>query len=345
VAVGVAVVLAKATRERRTAPPPRRDRELGLRPGERAVEGLRRMALGQADLALELLAADNDAPSRRAVHDTRKAIKRLRALLRLLEHELGAARYAREDAALRDVGRRLSGARDAAVLLATLDALIERHPRKLAHRKDVRNLRRALLEERKRMDERTLGDATTRAQALSELRAFRARVTSWDLGDRGAAAPMHEGLERIYAQGRKRHRRAARAKQGDVLAMHRWRKRVKDLRYAAEMLRQTTQHPHSDGRGADARLRRVAKRADRLGEALGEDHDLAVLAQRVRANGKHGSGGRGGGARKSRRIKRSTRKLLLKLIAKRRRKLRRGALRDGGRLYRRKPERFAARIS
>jgi CHAD domain-containing protein len=113
------------------------------------------------------------------VHDTRKALKRLRALLRLLEPELGARTRAREDNTLRQIGRSLSGARDAEVLLHTLDALIERHPRKLARRKDLRKFRRLLLMERQRMEQGTLSSSVARAHVLAELRAFRARLASW----------------------------------------------------------------------------------------------------------------------------------------------------------------------
>ena len=87
------------------------------------------MALGQLDLAIELLStARNGGPDEDAVHETRKALKRLRALVRLLEPELGAQAFARENAALRDAGRRLAGARDAEVMVGTLDALIAAPP-------------------------------------------------------------------------------------------------------------------------------------------------------------------------------------------------------------------------
>ena len=73
-------------------------------------------------------AGDPAQAGARTVHETRKALKRLRALLVLLRPELGAKRYARENAALRDCGRRLAGARDAEVMLGTLDSLVRRDP-------------------------------------------------------------------------------------------------------------------------------------------------------------------------------------------------------------------------
>jgi CHAD domain-containing protein len=341
VAVGVAVALAKTARGRHAAPLSDEDRQLGLAPGEPPFDGLQRMALGQVDIAIEQLrrASGDGANAATAVHETRKALKRLRALLRLLERELSAEVYAREDAAVRDIGRLLSGPRDAQVMLDTLDSLIERHPRKLARRKDVRKLRRALLAERDRLERQTLGESATLAQALAQLGALRARITAWSLSDRDAAKLIERGLRDLYAQGRRRFRRARRNNGKDVHAMHRWRKRVKDLRYAAEMLerRPAARKKRS---GASSRLHSLAERTDALAELLGEDHDLAVLAERVRAEAKPRNHRR----KRSQSIGRATRKQLLQLIARRRRKLRRRALREGERLYRCRPKKFARRL-
>src|SRR5579862_1243587 len=140
-AVGLGVTLARAGRGRLAALQRARERDLGMLPGERLGTGLKRMASEQLDLAIEQLSQTNGAgPPEEAVHETRKAIKRLRTMLRLLEGAHGKAAVASETAALREVAAQLSGARDAEVMLATLDALVERHPRKL-QRKGVRQLR------------------------------------------------------------------------------------------------------------------------------------------------------------------------------------------------------------
>ncbi len=340
VALGVGVALAKAEHDRRCERERRaRRRAFALLAGEPAAPGLQRIALGQLDLTIELLStARNGGPDEDAVHETRKALKRLRALLRLLESELGAQAFARESAALRDAGRRLSGARDAEVLVSTLDALIERHPRRLARRRGVLELRARLSAERERAEARALGDTATRSEVLIELYALRARVQAWRLSERPAIAMLEPGLRRVYRDGRRRYRRAERGKGERGRALHEWRKRVKDLRYAAEILDTRDE----SGRGKPGRRRRprseeiheLAARADRLGEMLGEEHDLAMLAERVRGRGAAG-GGRPG---------RRTRRILLELIARRRRKLRGRALREGARLYRRPPKRFVARV-
>jgi hypothetical protein len=122
-------------------------------------------------------------------------------------------------------------------------------------------------------------------------------------------------------------------------AMHQWRKRVKDLRYSAEIL----ERRKLSGRGSRSRQARaqaeakwlhgLAARADQLGELLGEEHDLAVLGLWLDAKGKQAG------------LPPKTRRRLRKLISKRRAELRRRALRDGARLYRRSTGEFKARIA
>ena len=66
-----------------------------------------------------------------------------------------------------------------------------------------------------------------------------------------------------------------------MTAMHEWRKRVKDLRYIAEMLqrREATgkgRRRRKSERRAAERLRKLARRADALGELLGEAPEVLV---------------------------------------------------------------------
>ena len=57
--------------------------EYRLKRGERAPEGVRRMAAEQLDKALEHLACQ-DGKGDKHIHEARKATKRLRALMRLV---------------------------------------------------------------------------------------------------------------------------------------------------------------------------------------------------------------------------------------------------------------------
>jgi CHAD domain-containing protein len=370
-AVGLGVALARAGRDRLASRAQlARERQFALLPTEGLTVGLRRVALGQLDLAIEMLATeDGRTLSESAVHEARKALKRLRALIRLLEDELGEQVFARENGVLREAGRRLSTARDAEVMVATLEDLMRRYPGKLAHRRGAVRLHAALRAERERVVQQSLGDGTTAADALDELRGVRRRVMAWSLSDRPGIEAVEPALKRLYGRGRRRYRRAALGKGNRTLALHVWRKRVKELRYAAEMLdrndangragaraswtpqgftpgaasgklvgrgrKRTRRRKQARRRREAVYIRRVAHRADELGELLGAEHDLAVLGARVRSQA---------GAASTPVTGRGTRRVLLRLIAKRRRRLRKQALREGKRLYRRGPKRFAARV-
>ena len=126
----------------------------------------------------------------------------------------------------------------------------------------------------------------------------------WDLSDCQGIEAIEPALGRIYRQGRSRHRRAQTITSGRARAMHRWRKRVKDLRYAAEILDRRdgdTRAGQSASGPDDTFIADVARRADELSELLGEEHDLVVLAARLRSTRKRQDG-----------VGRRKRKLLLK---------------------------------
>ncbi len=336
-ALGVGVAVARGGRVRHgNGAPPRRPR-FGLLPDEPLVIGVRRAALEQVDLAIAALQEHAGPPDEHSVHEMRKALKRLRTVVGLLEHELGPLAYERESASLRVLSGRLAGARDAQVMLDTLDALVRGNPRKLGGRRGIQRLRAEL--DTQRRSARALEDPLARAQALAELHSLRSHIAAWPLRTLTPELRLLEpGLRDVYAGGRSRRRRALRAgrAQRDA-AMHRWRKRVKDLRYAAELLSpltagsRTLRGEEKSLRGARA-LRRLASRADELGEVLGEDHDLALLATLVREQ------------RHEAKLGRRPRKLLLRAIERRRRKLQRRAARIGERLYERKPKRFIAHL-
>lgn len=72
------------------------------------------------------IAADNDDKVG-GIHEARRCLKRIRALLRLVRSGLDKETFATENARYRDIGRLLGGQRDRHVLLSTLSALEEEH--------------------------------------------------------------------------------------------------------------------------------------------------------------------------------------------------------------------------
>jgi CHAD domain-containing protein len=313
---GAAAVVVKRTRDKARRTGAERARAYRLRRGEDAADGVRRVARGQLDLAAEQLDAgtclrgDLDG----AVHETRKAFKRLRALVRVSRDALGDEAYRRENTIFRDAGRRLSGARDAAVMVQTLDALTARYRDELVD-DAFAGLRATLALEAAAASRELADDRATVDEVQGTLEAAGRRIGGWPLPDDGGLAMLEPGFERIYRRGR-RALKAAR-KDADTESLHELRKRAKDLWHAAQVLRPAAPKP----------MKKLARGAHALSDVVGDDHDLAVL--RAAARERHAALAPGELA------------LLEGLVARRRRRLQRKALARGKRLYARKPARVA----
>src|ERR1700726_4241853 len=93
-----------------------------LRREETFGEGLRRICRKQVELALAITEGKKE-PRDTPVHETRKHLKKARAVLHLVRKEIGRGLFKNEDHALRDVGRLISEIRDAEVRLETVREL------------------------------------------------------------------------------------------------------------------------------------------------------------------------------------------------------------------------------
>jgi CHAD domain-containing protein len=204
-----------------------------LHDGEPVPDGIRRIARGQ----LESARADLDGVSTRkleeAVHETRKRLKRLRACLRLARDAIGQDTYQGENAAFRDAGRRLSGARDATVLIETLEALEKWAGDELRPGASAA-LVGQLEVERQRAVASLEQDEAAIAAVVRELETARTRTAGWTFGADGFDA-LEPGLRRIYRRGRRAMK--ATADEPSTENLHEWRKRAKDLWHVLQILR------------------------------------------------------------------------------------------------------------
>jgi CHAD domain-containing protein len=298
-------------------PAERRQRRFRLRADETVPDGIRRVARGQLDAAGDDFAGVTKAGLGEAVHATRKRLKRVRAALRVAREGLGDDAYQRENTHLRMVAGRLSAARDARVLLDTLSALEERFEDELPA--GATAALRARLEEDHERALRSMAEegdvAGTTAQALAEARA---RTAQWAF-ERDGFDALRPGLQRIYRRGRKRLRNAC--ADPSVENLHEYRKRVKDLWHAAQLLRPA--HPK--------RMKRLSRRAHDVADLLGDDHDLSVLRAYVEVHPQLVQDA-------------AARDALLAVLDRRRDELRRRALKLGRRLHKRSPKRFVRSV-
>jgi CHAD domain-containing protein len=316
IAAGKAIAARGADGSRTGGEPSRAYR---LKRKEPAAGGIRRIAVGRATSALEHLRMEaGDADTAEAVHEARKDLKKLRAVLRLVRDELGPEVYRRENDRFRDAGRELAGARDAEVKLATLDTLAERFDDDFP-RAEVEPLVDVLTEERETLIRRLEADGKPggpRALAAERVSSGRAAIADWPLGS-GGLALVEPGLKRTYRRGRRRF--ADVREDASAENVHEWRKRVKDLWYHLRLLRNAW--PEVVGTTSDE--------AHELADLLGDHHDLAVLAEDIAGRELSKSGGI------------ST---LPRLIARRQSELLDDALELGRRIYAEKPRAFTKRL-
>jgi CHAD domain-containing protein len=197
-----------------------------------------------------------------AVHSARKAVKKERALLRLVSNAIPGSVRRRENVALRDAARQLSGTRDAEVLVEALDDLHERYAGQVPltaftafrdHLVQERNAARA-----------QLADPHLAPHVADELHSIRERIDGLHLKNGGWKA-IGPGLGRSYKRGRKAFTQA-RVRRDDE-SLHEWRKRAKDLWYQLRLIAPV----------CGQAVRGEAKEAHVLSDLLGDDHDLAVL--------------------------------------------------------------------
>jgi CHAD domain-containing protein len=232
-----------------------------IAPEEPVPDEVRRVARGRIDHAIDELSGNSENSRAKAVHEARKDMKKLRALLRLVRGEIGDEVYAHENACFRETAAQLSGVRDADVMILTLSDL-ERRFGELPGA--ARKLRPALVAHRFRI---SAGSTRPAGQAaIDTLTEARERVDQWPLDSDGFEA-FEEGLRRSYRRGRNAFHRAQELPTAEH--MHEWRKRVKDLWYHVSLLEEAWKPVMSA----------LSDETHELSERLGDEHDVSVLIE------------------------------------------------------------------
>jgi CHAD domain-containing protein len=230
----------------------------------RLGSGLAEVTTSEIDTLTDPRASEQNGDIR--VHETRKSIKRLRALLRLYRGAIGLALFDLEDARLREIGRSLGQARDAVALGESLESLIQSASlTDRAHLADhLPALTSALDDGRHASPDKVA--AALRA-AHDGLGAIRQRAASWSVGRSGWSA-IAPGFRRTYARGRSSLTRALR--RPSEKRIHTFRIDVKRHQYQLTLLEPVWPEP----------VKAFRHEVQRLGELLGQDHDLSLLEQR-----------------------------------------------------------------
>ena len=277
---------------------------------ESVADGIQRVAEAQLTGALTDLKRSHRPES---IHQMRKRLKMLRAVLRLVRSDVDATVFDRERTTLRDVGRRLSLVRDADMMLTVVRDLGPERTGPTGFRRVLDHFSR----HRRHVRREFFDDETTIVDVRDTIEQARSRLTEWT----AAATPrsLFSGLRRSYRRGQRSFLAARRSH--DDERWHEWRKRTKDLWYHLRLI-EPVWPPIIGAAVVQCKI---------LSDQLGEDHDLAIIGQRlvdVKPDVVV--------ARECRRIK--------MLIERRREKLQDEARGGGIRLFDEKPREFAGRV-
>jgi CHAD domain-containing protein len=319
-ALGASVARALASRDGQRNGDLSASRAYRIKPGEKPAKAIPRIARGRLDDALNRLRDGFDQDVGAAIHETRKDLKKTRAVLRLVRDRIGEETYRRENSRFRYAAHTLAGSREAEAKVETLNGLAERFGDRLPEgfevlRKSLERERDALVAAQSDQDSKTRRLA---ARAAGEIAAGRAAVDDWSYAKSGWKL-LAPGLERTYKRGRARFSDARANPTPENV--HEWRKRVKDLWYHLRLLRDSW--PEVLGAMSD--------QAHELSDLLGDHHDLSVLAQDLRDRSELA-----GGIQQSAGI--------LNLLETRQEELFEAAVPIGRRLYADPPKVFAERL-
>lgn len=223
---------------------------------------VRKIAIERIDESLAVLDAGIDAAqSPDALHDLRKNVKKLRALVALVRPVFDGFRA--ENRSLREAGRVVSGLRDRDVALALFDRLTAG----TGFDADTAANLRAAIARPLTPPPGGIAEALARHGAL--LRTVRKRAGHWQFEAKEFDA-LEPGLVRTLEAGRQAFSDWRKAHDAETL--HTLRKRVKTHGYHARLL--VPIWPALMGAHVEV--------TERLGEALGDARDHAALAVRLR---------------------------------------------------------------
>jgi len=287
-----------------------------LQSGESLRKSVRRIVSKQMEDTEVELTATHKGPRDEIVHEVLKHFKKIRAVLRLVRPVIGEKTYRDENICFRDAARPLTEVRDARILIETLDALTKHFQEHIAGR-SFRSVRKALQENLRAVRKRVLDEQNSFTVVAETVRQALERVVNWpEVPNRWLA--VGQGLQDTYRRASAAYQEAA--ANTTVETLHEWRKQVKYLRYQLEILRPLWPE----------RLDELASEADKMGDLLGDDHDLAVLRQML-MDPDHFEDDADG-------------EMLLALIDRRRDEVEQEAMLLGERFFQDRPREFARRL-
>jgi len=284
-----------------------------LRQGASISDEVRRIVLKQLEAAISELHSVGDPQSDDAVHDARRRVKKIRAIIRLVRPVLDKE-YRAVDRDLSTVSRLLAPVADGRGIVETLTEIEHRYPASLSKRA-LAAARKGVLRNGARADR----DAHARGIlkiAAGTLRSERSRVKRWRVRGEGFSA-IAPGLEESYRRARRMM--LVTWSKPKPSHFHTWRRYVKDHWFHIRLL---------EGHCAN-HLVAYERRIEALDGILGEYHNVILLRDLLVTDAS---------------LRREESARCLRVVARYQRVLRRHAEILGARIYTERPRRFVRRV-
>jgi CHAD domain-containing protein len=274
---------------------------------------IRRIVLEQLDIAASELRDVGNPETEEAVHDARRRVKKIRAVIRLVRPVLDKA-YRAVDADLSDVSRLLAPVADGQGVIDTLNALARRYHNDLP-RRTASSIRSDLVEREKRIGSQAELEHVTE-RAANTLRTERSRVKRWQLTAQGFRA-LEPGLKESVR--RARDSMIAAKLHPTTEQYQTWRRHVKNHWFHIRLIEARCGNQLMD----------YQRRLEALDGVLGEYHNLMLLRDVLVTD----SG-----------VSRREAARCLRVVARYQKTLRNDAQTLGMRIYSERPRRFVRRV-
>jgi len=198
-----------------------------------------------------------------AIHESRRSLKRIRAVLRLIRDEIGYSNYYRENILMRDLGRRISCARDCRVLLRSFISMEEKYPEAFAGNKNAL-IKQWFVDQTDLEINHFFNDLGGFDQVRNDLVDATIRLNQY-CTIRNEFSAIENGLRRNYRQGRRLLKLIT--KDEHEIPFHEFRKRSKYFLHHIQILRPLF----------PSLLKAYAKSLHKYSELLGDARDYYRL--------------------------------------------------------------------
>jgi CHAD domain-containing protein len=196
-----------------------------------------------------------------AVHEIRKSLKKLRAVLRLFRKQISSNKFDRQNRAFREIGHYFSSVRDSQVSLMTWKQVVTSLP--ASTRLTLEPIHLILFQEFKN-SLKTIQNPRELRKKMKALNRSRTGVDSITVSI-SKSSDLELGFMRLFKKARKAFLSARKSQTTERL--HEWRKRSKDLLYALSLIQE--KYPKI--------AKTLRKPIEVLTEDLGSMLDLVVL--------------------------------------------------------------------